>query len=488
MAHALTPDDIAANAWRAFPHTYATRQTMDLAPELRWRAHEHLRLISLAIVRLIDQGGGVLLVSMPPRHGKSELISRWTPEWFLALYPHKRVMLLSYAAELAEEWSRRARDGFVQHGGRIASDKAAIAWWATAEGGSMSAAGIGGSIMGKGADLIIIDDAVKNAEEAASETVRSKQKSSFNSDIWTRRQPGCVVIVLMTRWHTDDLYAHVKATVPAFEELTLPAICDTLPDALGRSIGDPLCPGLIPLDMLNDAKTVLSPAEWNALFMQRPTDLEGAEIKRAWWRWYDELPVGPELMDLRILSVDATFRDSDGSDYVAIGAAGVYGVRRYMLDMVRERMGFVDTVKAILTMREKHRPHVIVIEAKANGDAIIEQLQREGCAELVGITPKASKLARARASSPQIEAGNVWLPRGARWAEHMVEEHAAFPLGKHDDTVDMMSQLLNYLADMRALPTHELRGGDDRFVPPHIAEERQNDSWRSVFDRVRRAV
>lgn len=482
-------EDLYANAWKAYPHTYAAKMSASAAPEQRWHPHPHLRLISLAITRKIDAGGGVLLVSMPPRHGKSEMISRWTPEWFLALNPRKRVMLLSYSAELAEEWSRRVRNGYAEHGGHVAADKATAAWWSTREGGGMTAAGVGGAIVGKGADLIILDDPIRNSEEAGSETIRAKHKAGFGTDIWTRRQQGCVVVVLMTRWHTDDLYAHIKNVAPDCDEIKIRGICEDKDDPLGREMDAPLCESLVTKKMLYEAKRVLTPREWNALFRQEPTDEEGAEIKRHWWRWYDELPVKQEAMDMRALSVDATFRDSDGSDYVAIGATGIYGPRRYMLDMVRERMGFVDTCKAILAMREQIKPHVILIEAKANGDAIIEQLQREGVAELVAITPRASKLARARAGSPQIEAGNVWLPRNTRWAEYLVEEHAAFPLGKNDDTVDMLSQLLNYLGDMRTEPSSELQGGDNRFVNPDIQRERRNDDgWKSVFERVRRSV
>jgi predicted phage terminase large subunit-like protein len=484
----MTPE-VAAQTWKCFAHTYAEHVTSKAPLEQRWIAHKHLRLVSIRVQAMLASGkGGVLLVSMPPRHGKSELISRWLPEQYLALNPHKRVMLLSYSAELCEEFSRRVRNGLIQHGGRVASDKASVSWWDTPEGGGMTAAGIGGSIVGKGADLIIIDDPVKNAEEADSETIRAKHKAGFGSDVWTRRQKGCVIVVLMTRWHTDDLYAHIKSVAPDCEEIKIRGICEDANDPLGRHIGQALCPDLVTLDMLKDAQRVLTARQWNALFRQEPADEEGAEIKRAWWRRYDELPVEPGAMDLRALSVDATFRDSDGSDYVVIQAWGVYGTRRYLLGQVRERMGFVETVRAILTMRETHRPNVIVIEAKANGDAIIEQLQREGVAELVAITPKASKVARARAASPQIEAGNVWLPK-TKDADMLIEEAASFPLGKHDDMVDACSQLLNYLGDMRSAPKSDLQPGDSRWVSPDVARERRNDDgWRSVFQRVKRVV
>lgn len=434
----------------------------------------------------------MLLVSMPPRHGKSELISRWTPEWYISLHPARRVLLVSYSAEMAEEWSRRVRNGLAEHGGEIASDKGTAAWWATAQGGSMSAAGMGGAITGKGADLIIIDDPIKNAEEAGSDTMRAKHKASFGSDIWTRRQNGCLVVLLMTRWHTDDLYAHVKAVAPDCEEIRIPALSAGEGDPLGRPEGAPLCPELITKEMILDAKRVLTPREYTSLFDQTPTDSEGQEIKRSWWKWYDELPVRQDQFDMRAMSVDATFRDSDGSDYVVIQAWGVYGTRRYLLGQHRERMGFVATVHAIAAMHERFRPSVTLIEAKANGDAIIEMLHRAGIAGVVPITPKASKLARARAASPQIEAGDVWLPK-TRFAEELVEEAASFPLGKHDDMVDCASQLLNYLGDLRSTPRHELQASDDRWVSPSVAEDHKRegygaDPFASLMDKLRRSV
>lgn len=479
-----TQGNIANEAWRAYPHTYAARLS-----EGRYAPYPHLRLVSLKIVELLDAGGGTLLVSMPPRHGKSETISRWTPEWFLQLYATRRVILLSYAADLAEEWSRRARNGFIEHGGAISDDKAGVAWWVTKAGGSMSAAGLGGPITGKGGDLIIIDDAIKNAEEADSETIREKQRTSWNQDIWTRREKGCLIVLLMTRWREDDLYGYVKSVVPDAHEIVMPAICEDEADPIGRMPGDVLCSERIDRKMLDEARAVLTEREWQALFQQRPTAAEGAEIKRHWWQWYEELPVKPELFELRALSVDATFRDSDGSDYVVILAAGVYGTFRYVVDLVRERMTFVETLTAITTMAQKHRPHVIIVEAKANGDAIIQTLQRAGLSNVVPITPTASKLARARAASPQIEAGSVWLPK-TKWAEELVEEHAAFPLGKHDDQVDAMSQLLNYLADMRNNPRYDLQPGDNTWVSPDIAAERRAevDPWGGLLAKVRRSI
>ncbi len=480
--------ELAASAWLSWPHT--------LAAKLSRGAYEtppHVRLMSMAIAAAVRKGG-LLIIEAPPRHSKSETVSRWLPVWYLSQYPDRHVVLASYSGTLAASNGRDVRNRIAEHGHRIgvqvASDSAAAERWHTTRGGSCTSVGVGGTLTGYGGHCLIVDDPIKDAEEAESEVMRSKVIEWFRSVLWTRREPGALVIVMATRWHQEDLSGWLLDHPELGKTITrirLPAIAEE-EDALGRKPGEALWPSRAGLDELATARAGLGERWWNALFQQRPSSAEGAEIKRAWWRRYTELPVPSEAMDMRALSVDATFRDSDGSDYVVIQAWGIYGPRRYLLGQVRERMGFVDTVKAILTMRETHRPNVIIVEAKANGDAIIETLEREGVAEIVPITPKASKVARARAASPQIEAGNVWLPM-TTFADALIEESAAFPLGKHDDMVDATSQLLNYLGDMRSTPRSDLQPGDNKWLSPDVERERNNqDAWRSVFDRVRRSV
>jgi predicted phage terminase large subunit-like protein len=455
-----------SQAYMAYPHTYAERVSEGL-----WVAYPHLRIVSLKIVQLIDAGGGTLLVSMPPRHGKSELISRWTPEWFLRNYATKRVLLLSYAAEMAEGWSRRARNGFAEHGGQLADDKRADNWWFTAQGGDMSAAGLGGPITGKGGHLIIIDDPVKNAEEADSETIRQKHRDAFDQDVFTRREKGCVLIVLMTRWREDDLYAYVKERIPDAVEITMPLECESHADPLGRKPGDLLCPDRVDAKMAREIKEVLTSRAWIALYQQRPTAAEGAEIKRSWWRYYDELPITWQEFEYRLSSWDATFTDASTSDWVVGQVWGVFGGQRYLLDQVRERMTFVETCAAIAKTHE----------LAANGQAIVNSLQ-VAIPSVYGVkVGNNGKVARVRAVSPQIHAGNVLLPKHAKFSDELVEESAAFPLGKHDDCVDALSQALSELAHFTGIPVSHLTPTDDRFVPAHVRELQQKGVLGGAF-------
>jgi predicted phage terminase large subunit-like protein len=485
-------DHVIANSWRCWPHSLAQKLSRG-----QWVAAPHHELISVEIARMADTGG-LLIVEAPPRHGKSELVARWLPVWYLAQWPRRHVVIASYAAELAETHGRAARDRMLEHGpglGVVVSDTSSAAHrWHTRHGGSCLSVGVGGALTGHGGHLIVLDDTLRDAEAADSEVQRRAVIEWWQSVVWTRREPGSLVVVIHTRWHEEDLIGwildHAELGKVA-RRVRLPALAEE-GDTLGRQIGSPLWPDRFDAAALQSARSGMSERWWNALFQQRPTSAEGAEIKRSWWRWYDELPVRMELLDLRALTVDASFRDSDGSDFVSIQAWGVYGQRRYFLGKKRARMGFVDTVHAIADMHMRFMPSVVLVEAKANGDAIIEMLHRAGISGVVPITPKASKMARARAASPQIEAGDVWLPH-TREAEELVEEAAAFPLGKHDDDVDAMSQLLNYLGDMRRTPRSDLGESDDRWVSPDIKQERRGegygaDPFAGLMDKLRRAV
>lgn len=191
---------------------------------------------------------------------------------------------------------------------------------------------------------------------------------------------------------------------------------------------------------------------------------------RSWWQYYDELPVRPEQMDQVVVSWDCAFRDTATSDFVVGQAWGIYGVYRYLLDQHRERMDFTSTVKAVMAFNALWQPTVTLIEAKANGDAVINSV-RDVVPALIPIDPRGSKLARARAVSPQIQAGQVFLPRGKTFSGDLIEECAAFPLGKHDDQVDALSQALEWSRNQRSIPRHDYVGTDDRFVSARITKE-----------------
>jgi predicted phage terminase large subunit-like protein len=467
-AMTLTPDALLQHAWRGWPHTMAA-----VLSRGQYASPPHVRLMSREIVRTVDSGGGLLIFEAPPRHGKSELVSRRVPTWHMSEKPDRHVTLAGYGASLPEAHSRWIRDTISEHGAslgvRIASDSTAADRWHTSRGGSCRAVGVGGALTGFGSHLLIIDDPISNAEEADSEVMRDKVWDWFLSVAWTRREPGATVVVMCTRWHEDDLIGRILEQPELSriaKRLTFRAIAED-DDVLGRKPGEALWPDRYNEQTLAEIKAALPPRWFNALYQQRPTSAEGAEIKRHWWRWYTDLPVPRAGLDMVVASWDCSFRDTDGTDYVAGTVWGIYGSYRYLLDVVRERMDFVTTVGAVKTSFDKWRPNVTLIEAKANGDAAINTL-RTIVPGIVPVEPQGGKESRIRAAAPQIEAGNVWLPNNAPWANQLVEEAAAFPVGRHDDAIDSTAQALNYLLHHQQEHVTNLPATDDRFVPPHL--------------------
>lgn len=457
----------ARELWRLFPHTFAAKLSGG-----KWRPWPYLALISMAVARAALTGGGQLLVSIPVRHGKSELISHWLPVWFLSTFPQRNVILTSYEADFAASWGRKARNTLNEHraitGVSVSDDSSSASRWHTQQGGGMTTAGVGGPITGRGGHLNIVDDPLKNAEEADSEIIRAKQIDWFDSTLYTRREPGAVTVVLMARWHEADLYGYLSSDHKhkgKWKEIRLPALAEA-GDPLGRELGEALCPDRYNRTELEETQAALQARWWQALYQQSPTSAEGSEIKRHWWRWYDELPVLRERLDFVVASWDCAFRDTDGSDYVVGQVWGVYGSFRYLLDQIRERLDFTATVRAVAGINEKWKPNVTLIEAKANGDAVINTLSAH-VPGIVPVEPQGGKESRVRGAAPQIEAGNVYLPK-TPWAEALVEEAAAFPLGKHDDMVDACSQALNYLLYHHKQHVTHLTTTDERWVPPHI--------------------
>lgn len=469
----MTAAALAACAVLASPADFAAK----FSPT-PWASTAHQTLIGDAIADAVFANqASILIVECPPQHGKSAIVSQWTPAWYLSLFPTRMVSVVSYEAGVAARWGGWVRDTLTEIGtATIAGDSKAKDEWRTTEGGGMLTVGVGGPLTSYGIHLLIVDDPFKNAEEADSETIREKVWNWFLTVAWTRKQPGTVFVIMHTRWHEDDLVGRIIATpemARLVKRINLPALAEDN-DPLGRKPDEALWPDRYPADNSPDGllttRSIMPPRWWNALFQQRPTPEEGAEIKRHWWKWYTELPVHWEAMDYRLASWDATFTDAQTSDWCVGQVWGVYGTYRYLLDKVRARMNFVEACGAVKELHDKWKCNASAIELAANGHALVGSLQ--------GVVPGIygvkvsgkSKIVRARAVSPTIMAGQTLLPMGAKWAEELVEECAAFPLGKNDDDVDAMSQALSELHGWQGVPTSHLTPSDNRFVPPHILE------------------
>lgn len=428
------------------------------------------RLIATTVQNFIENPDpspsfDVLLVSMPPQHGKSLSISETLPSWYIGLNPTHDVILISYNEDTATRFGRSNRnkiERFTQTPYDVVKPlfpeyKPAEPWnntdIANSYGKYMRSRGIMGGITGNPAHLIIIDDPIKTMEEARSETTKEKVWNEYYSSIRTRIKPRGKLIVIATRWTEDDLIGRLLETV-APERLTtlfIPAECvDEEHDPLGRHLGDPLVPELgRDSNWLKEFKAEYIGEEgtyvWSALYQCDPTPVEGAIINPAWWKYYnyedlDNLPIGNIY-----ISVDATFKATDKSDFVVIQTWGMVEDNYYLLNQIRDRLTFTETLAAIEETIEQYPNYTgLLIEDKANGSAAIDSLQKDHDG-IIPVSPSGGKESRLHAASKPIRKGKVFLPRGALWLESYKSEFTSFPNGKHDDQVDATTQVLNYL-------------------------------------------
>jgi len=435
---------------------------------------KHLDVLDKALQDVSEGKIKRLIVAMPPRHGKSERVSKKFPAWHVGRNPGDEIILASYSIDLSRGFSRIARDTLMSHysvfGVRVdPQNQSAESWGIEGYRGGVTAAGVGGPITGRGAKIAIVDDPVKNSEEANSEVMRDKIWEWYQSTLYTRLTPDGRIIIVMTRWHEDDLVGRLlKKEREEIEEgthtgdrwtvINFPAIAED-DDYLGRKPGEPLWPEFgFDLQRLTKIKQDVGSYVFNALYQQRPSAAEGAMFRRQWWQYYE---TDPRLIqfDEMIQSWDCTFKDSDGSDYVVGQVWGRKGADKYLVDQVRDRMDITATMDAIRNMSAKWpKARLKLIEDKANGSAIISML-RHKLGGIVPVTPKESKLARAHAILPDVEAGNVYLPRNKPWVQDFIEECAAFPKGANDDQVDCMTQALQRWNTKTIWPKEKPREG-----------------------------
>lgn len=421
-----------------------------------------------------------LMAFMPPRHFKSETVSRLFTAYWLYLYPHQWVALASYGAELAEGMSREARDRFLDAGGEVREDSRAVKRWQTTSDGGMFAVGVRGSATGRGYSLGVIDDPHKDRQEALSPTIREAIKAWYRSVWATRQTPTAAMVIILTRWHEDDLSGWLLAeeenrqyperwtilSMPAIAEEErphFPSTCTVIPD--WREPGEALCPQHFDEEWMAAKQEEVGSYEWASLYQQRPAPLEGGILKRQWWRYWQpaganfppvairladgsvvEIPAIdlPESFDEMLQSWDCAFKDLSTSDFVAGQVWGRKGAYKFLLDYVVKHADIIGTVAGIKAWALEW-PNAIakLIEDKANGPAVMQMLRGQ-IGGIIAVDPEGNKLSRAYAVAPEIEAGDVFLPhpRLRPWVDGLVNNCASFPNAAHDDDVDTMTQAL----------------------------------------------
>lgn len=431
-----------------------------------YRMNWHHRLLCDYLDKLACKEIRRLMVFMPPRHGKSELVSRKFPAYLLGRNPDTSIISCSYSADLASRMNRDVQrlidserylelfpDAQLsnQHTRRFYETRYTRnnnMFEVVDKKGTYRSSGVGGGITGMGGEYIIIDDPVKNREDADSATMREKVYDWYTSTLYTRlEKDGCILLTL-TRWHEDDLAGKLlKAAQEGADRWTileLPAVCEYPPKPYDvRQEGEALWKWKYDEEALEKMKVTVGSRDWEALYQQHPTPGEGGTFKREWWNYYKVLPDG--LYDF-VQSWDCTFKDAQSSDYVVGQVWARKGSSRYLLDQVRGRMSFTETLRAIRSLSAKW-PQAIrkLVEDKANGTAVIDVLRKE-IPGLIPVEPEGGKIVRANAVTAVAEAGNVYLPDPsiAPWVHDFVEEHAVFPNGANDDQVDAQTQANTY--------------------------------------------
>lgn len=423
-----------------------------------------------------------ILITMPPQHGKSTSCDEYFPAWLLGTFPDRRVVLGSYSAEFAAHWGRRARRVMERWGpelwGRKVSgaSNAADRWELDGYDGGMITAGLEGSISGRKADCLIIDDPHKNAEEAASEVMREKVDEFYKSVGLVRVSERGMKVVIHTRWHEDDLIGRLmqRAKEPGGEPwhiINLPAIAEEdekWETGWTRKTGDILCPGLFSKETLLSRRTALGTYFWSALYQQRPVPAGGGVFKRTWlqpWRYSGR---NNELVDLNgrvypwsdliaFITVDLAASIKQEADYTVIAAWAVnraFPRDLILLDLDRRQIEGPDILPAIQRMMDRTGAVVAWVESTGFQLSIVQQGLREGM-NLREFKPDKDKLARALAATPHMEAGHFWIPPAAPWLDTYVAEVIGFPKAKHDDMVDVTSHAVQIVREKLSLEVPE---------------------------------
>lgn len=439
-----------------------------------------LALMDQALVDVEEGRCDRLLISCPPQEGKSSRVTKAGALWFLLRNPDRRVVVASYAESLAQEFGRDIRgyitanqgaDETLDLGLRIAPDNGAVtSWRIDGHTGGVRSVGIASGLTGRPADVLFIDDPISNMEQAESKTYRDRAWSFWTGVGRTRLAPGAPVIVILTRWHHDDLAGRLLASEEGhrWRVINIPAQADHRPeqggtDLLGREPGEWMD------SARRDERTheERSPAEWErmrrevgprvwgALFQGRPSPDAGDLFPEEWARYdqpmWIERPDGSRWIPGRdfelVQSWDMAFKDKASSDYVVGQVWLRIGIDAYLLDQIRGRLSFTKTIDAVLGLSARWPQSLVkFIEDKANGPAVMNALARK-VSGMIPIEPEGSKYARAAAVSPFVHAGNVHLPTAELLpnVEDLLEEARAFPNGANDDTIDALSQALNRL-------------------------------------------
>jgi predicted phage terminase large subunit-like protein len=407
---------------------------------------EHHKRIAAALDRVVEGKCKRLMVAMPPRHGKSQMASYLFPAYLMGRKPDSKLIVGSHTAELAQRFGRMIRNLVDDERYRelfpdmaLSADSKAAGRWGTNKGGEAFFIGKGGAMTGRGGDIVILDD-ILDEQDALSDTAMENTFEWYTSGPRQRLQPNGSIIVVNTRWKTDDLTGRLlrqqsNLKADQWEVLEFPAI---LPS------GAPLWPGYWHIDELEKVKLAIGMSKWNAQWQQQPTRDDGAILKREWWRKWRETYI--PACEYVIQSYDTAYSKKESADYSVITTWGVFypdldgGPNLILLNVKRGRWDFPELKRVAKAEYQYWNPDNVLIEAKASGMSLQQEMRRMGIPVTLyspgGRRTGQDKVSRANAVAPLLESGMIWYPENEEWADELVEECAAFPNGSNDDQVD----------------------------------------------------
>ena len=408
---------------------------------------EHHRRICAALDRVIEGKCKRLMIAMPPRHGKSQLGSYLFPAYLMGKLPQSKLIVGSHTAELAQRFGRMIRNLVDDErykelfpNTQLSADSKAAGRWATSHGGEAFFIGKGGAMTGRGGDVVVLDD-ILDEQDALSETAMENTWEWYTSGPRQRLQPNGSIIVINTRWKTDDLSGRLlklqgQLKADQWEILEFPAI---LPS------GRQLWPEYWSLDELEKVKLTIGMKKWNAQWQQQPTNDEGAILKREWWQRWKK--ADPPPCDYVIQTLDTAYSKKETADFSVIATWGVFrvsadeGLGLILLSVRRGRWDFPELKRIAKDEYRYWEPDNVLIEAKATGTPLQHELRKMGVPVTMyspgGRRTGQDKVSRANAVAPILESGMVWYPEDEEFAQELVEECAAFPNGSNDDQVDV---------------------------------------------------
>ena len=456
------------------PFTQYTNPTYDPAPH-HYQIAEKLEKVEAGLCPR-------LMIFMPPRHGKSELASRRFPAWYLGRNNTKQIIASSYSSDLAEEFGRNVRDivrdstfSDVFDGVTLSPDAKAIGRWNTNTGAIYKAAGVGRGISGFGADVFLIDDPVKDHAEADSDIYRDRVWNWYTSTAYTRLMPGASIILIMTRWHDDDLAGRLleeqEKGGDQWEVLTLPALSKE---------GKALWPEWFDEEKLEQTKKVVGQRDWSALYQQEPIPEGGSFFQKSWVQWYDTPP-----KHLRKYGASDYAVTEGGGDWTVHGTCGIDpNDDMYILDWYREQADPEEWIDVLFDMAKSNK----TVEWGEEKGQIIKSLnslirkrqqEERNYFHRVQYASSTDKPTRAQAFRGRMAQGKVYFPR-TEWARKLIAELLRFPAGKHDDQVDVLALFGRMLDTM--IPANKALEKED----PRFPVERTFDEIRDEITRRRK--